>query len=276
MGMFAVLSKGGAVSGLMGGAWRYRHFILSSIRAEFVNRFIRSRLGGLWVIIHPLTQVLIYALILSGVLGSRLPGIDNRYAYAIYLCAGQLGWNLFSEIVTRSLNVFIDNANFLKKISFPRITLPLILLGSSLLNNTFLLAAVLVVFAFLGHLPGLSVFWLPGLTFVALCLGLGFGLILGILNVFIRDVGQVVSIILQLLFWFTPIVYPVTIIPSPLRRLLIFNPVYPVVVGYQDVLVYGRAPDLKGLLFVTAFSLLALGFGLLLFRKANADMMDVL
>lgn len=256
--------------------WRYRHFILSSIRAEFVNRFVRSKLGGLWCVIHPLTQVLIYALILSGVMASKMPGINNRFSYAIYLSAGVLGWGLFLEIVTRCLTIFIDNGNLIKKIAFPRITLPLIMIGSSLINHGLLLVAILGVFALFGHWPGLALLWVPVLALVSLSLALGVGLVLGVLNVFLRDIGQVVSIVLQILFWFTPIVYQITTLPGTLRDLLVFNPVYPIVAGYQEVLVYGRPPALGGLAVVFAAGLTILAFALFLFRKASADMLDVL
>src|SRR5574342_539482 len=97
--------------GMLLGAWRYRYFILSSIRTEVRVRFIRSRLGGLWMILNPLAQVLIFAFVLSAVLSAKLPGVSNQYAYAIYLMAGILGWSLFLEIVNRCLTLFIDNGN---------------------------------------------------------------------------------------------------------------------------------------------------------------------
>ena len=91
--------------------------IATSIRHELVTRFARSRIGGAWMIIHPLSMVLIYALILSAVLSAKLPGIESQYAYAIYLTAGMLGWSLFSEILNRCLGVFIENANLKARIS---------------------------------------------------------------------------------------------------------------------------------------------------------------
>ena len=139
--------------GMLRGIWDYRGFIVTSIKNEFVARFARSKLGGLWMIIHPLAQVAIYALILSNVLGARLPGIDNKYAYALYLIAGILAWNLFAEIVGRCLTVFIEQGNLMKKMRFPRIALPVIVVGSCLLNNLLLFGAVLIIFAVLGHSP---------------------------------------------------------------------------------------------------------------------------
>ena len=96
---------------LLNSLWLYRRFVLSSIRTEFVARFARSRLGGIWMIIHPLAQVAIYALILSEVLAAKLPGIENKYSYAIYLVAGTLAWTLFAEIISRCLVLFIEQGN---------------------------------------------------------------------------------------------------------------------------------------------------------------------
>src|SRR5258708_429568 len=103
------------MDGIVSSVWRYRFFIYSSIKTELKVRFIRSRLGGMWMILHPLSQVIIFAFVLSAVMSAKLPGITNKYAYSIYLMAGILGWSLFTEILTRSVNVFIDNGNLLKK-----------------------------------------------------------------------------------------------------------------------------------------------------------------
>src|SRR5690606_3208112 len=137
--------------GMLLALWRYRGFVLSSIRNEFVSRFARSRIGGLWMVIHPLTQVAIFALVLSNVLAARLPGTAGPYGYALYLLAGILAWNLFAEIVSRCLTLFIDNGNLIKKILFPKIALPAIAVGACLLNNLVLFAAIVVVFLLLGH-----------------------------------------------------------------------------------------------------------------------------
>ena len=126
------------MKGLLFDVWRYRFFMISSIKSDLRSKFVGSSLGGLWMILNPLSQVLIFTFVLSAVLSAKLPGINNQYAYAIYLMAGTLGWSLFSEIVNRCLTLFIDNANILKKLVFPKITLPLIVTGSALVNNLFL------------------------------------------------------------------------------------------------------------------------------------------
>lgn len=228
------------------------------------------------MVLHPLTQVLMYALVLSAVMSAKMPGIDSRFSYAIYLTAGILAWSLFTEVVSRCLTIFIDNGHLMKKMVFPKICLPLIVTGSALVNNALFLLSIIGIFALLGHFPGVEVLWLPVLFVITIALGLGIGLVLGVFNVFIRDVGQIVPIMLQFAFWFTPIVYMATIIPEKYRGLLVLNPMYHVVAGYQNVLVFGHPPELAGLLAVGVCSLAMLGFAMFLFRRASAEMVDVL
>ena len=261
---------------LFPGAWRYRQFILASIRAEFRTRFARSRLGGLWMIIHPLVQVLIFSFILSGLMAARMPGVHTRYAYAIYLMAGTLAWSLFSDIIQRCLTMFIDNGNLLKKMVFPRICLPLIVTGSAITVNIMLLVAITSVFAVLGHFPGPSFMFLPVLIILTIGLATGLGLTLGILNVFMRDIGQIVPILLQVGYWVTPIVYLPEIIPVTYRPWLTLNPLYPLVVGYHDILVFGRSPAWLSLLPVAVLAALSLVFAFSIFRQAKAEMVDQL
>ena len=264
------------MKGMLLAIWRYRFFVFSSIKTELRSKFVRSSLGGLWMILNPLSQVLIFAFVLSAVLSARLPGIDNQYAYALYLMAGTLGWSLFAEIINRCLTLFIDNGNILKKLVFPKIALPLIVTGSALVNNTLLFFAILLIFGVLGHWPGSALIWLPVLMVINISLALGLGLALGVLNVFMRDIGQVVPVIMQFLYWFTPIVYMANIIPDQYQRWLALNPLIPVITGYQNVLLYNKGPDWAGLSVIILIASFLLVFALLLFRKASPEMVDLL
>jgi len=264
------------MSNMLQGLWRYRQFVLSSIQNEFRARFTRSKLGGLWMVINPLAQVAIYALILSNVVSAKLQGIENKYAYAIYIMAGLLAWTLFSEIITRCTNLFIEQGNLMKKMSFPRIALPCIVVGSCLINYILLFIAMLAIFALLGHQFSAAILWLIPLTFAVVALALGIGLILGVMNVFLRDIGQAFPIIFQVWFWFTPIVYPENIIPESYRHLLNLNPMYPVVSAYHQVLVYNHAPQFGNITMISGMALILLLLSLFMFRRASAEMMDAL
>lgn len=263
------------MSDLFKAAWRYRGFITTSVANEFRSKLVRSRLGTAWLVLQPLAQVLIFATVLSNVLAARLQGVDSKYAYATYLMSGILCWSLFVEIVQRSLTVFIDNAPLLKKMQFPRIALPMIVVGSAAINNLLLLGVMLLILPILGVFPDVHYLWLPVLMVLTIALATGIGLLLGTLNVFARDVGQVVAVVLQFWFWVTPIVYPVTIVPDAFKATLVLNPVMPLVMGYHNVFVYGTSPPPE-LLSTAVVAIVVLAAGLWIFRRASSEMVDVL
>lgn len=256
--------------------WRYRHFVLASIKSELKRRYARSRLGMLWHILNPLAQAAIFAVILAEVLGAKLPGSDSKVAYPVYLMAGTAAWGLFTEIVNRSSSVFLEYASLMKKITFPRICLPVIVGGSALLNHGLLLLAIFGVFLLFGHPPQAAVLALPvGAALIAL-FGFGLGVLLGIFNVFARDVSQVLGIVLQIWFWLTPIVYPASVIPEKLRWLAQANPMAPLVAFYQQVMLYHHLPDWHSLLYPAAVAIALCALTLFVFLRANADLVDAL
>ena len=126
--------------------WAYRGFVLGSVKREFQSKYRNSLLGMGWSVINPLAMIVVYTVIFSQVMKAKLPGLDTTFAYSIYLCSGVLTWGLFSEMMTRSQNLFLDNANLLKKINFPRIILPIVVVFSSVLN--FSIVSSLFIFWF--------------------------------------------------------------------------------------------------------------------------------
>ncbi len=265
-----------SASGMISALWRFRHFIVTSIRSEFQGRFARSGLGALWHILNPLAQAMILALILSEVMGIRLPNMTDRAAYPIHLMAGTAAWGLFAEIFNRCVTVFITHAGSLKKISFPRLCLPLIAWGSALVNHFLLLAAITAVFIFLGHPPNLAWLSLPLALVLISMFALGLGLLLGIINVFARDVAEVSAILLQIWFWLTPIVYSPEQVPARFRWIVSLNPMAPLVETYQDAMLLGQWPNLAHLWPAALAAVVLLAVAFLLFRRASAELVDVL
>jgi lipopolysaccharide transport system permease protein len=256
--------------------WRYRFFVASSVRNEFRARVARSHFGAAWMVLQPLAQVAIFTLVLSEVLAAKLPGVASAHGYAIYLMAGMLVWSLFLEITSRCLTIFVDNGSLLKKIVFPRICLPIIVVGGALVNNALLFLAMVGIFALMGQPPGWELIWLAPVLAVTVAFALGLGLLLGVLNVFVRDVGQVMAIVLQLWFWMTPVVYVASVVPAAFRDVLAWNPLAPLVQASQQAILYQRAPDLAALGCVALLAVLLLGAAMWLFRRASPDMVDVL
>ncbi|EAI5408711.1 ABC transporter permease [Campylobacter fetus] len=256
--------------------WTYKYFICSSIKTDFISRFTRSKLGGLWIIINPLMQVLMYAIVLSSVLSSKLPGIDNKYSYAIYLIAGMLFWSLFNEIFLRCVDVFVSNANIIKKIPFPKLCLPIIASGTAIINNIIFFLTMIIVFLFLGHDIGINLIYIPLLAILTILLALSGGMLFGIINVFVRDVSQIMSIAIQFLFWFTPIVYMINILPQKYYKFIYINPLTSIAEGYHQIILYNKAPDLGTLLYPFLLTVCVACLAIFIYNKADEEMADVL
>lgn len=257
-------------------AWNYRHFIYSSIKAEISGRYSRSKLGGAWLILHPLAQSLVLAIVLSQLLGARLSGIDGNYAYAVYLLSGTLVWNFFAETTSNTISMFRDRASLLKKINFPRVCVPLIVAGTALINHLILMFIILLLVWGLGVVPKISLLLLPLLILITLGFALGIGLILSVFDVFNRDVGHLWQVIVQFWFWLTPIVYVADILPVKIQEMLRYNPMYWITHSYQQVIAYGNIPDLEPFVIISAITAVLLGFGFLLFVRASSDIVDAL
>ena len=256
--------------------WAYRGFILGSVKREFQIKYRNSLLGAAWNIINPLSMIVVYTVIFSEIMKARLPGIESNYAFSIYLCAGVLTWGLFAEITNRATSMFVDNANLLKKLSFPRLCLPVVVASNALLNFGIVFGLFIAFLVISGHLPGLPLLALLPLLLLQVAFAIGLGISLGMLNVFFRDVGQFFGIFLTFWFWLTPIVYPMSILPSGVQSLMRWNPMYRLITAYQDILVYDRWPNWYSLWPVAVLAVLLCAYGLYLFRRRSGEMVDEL
>ena len=253
-----------------------RFFIITAIKMDFRARFSRSAFGTLWAILNPLVMVAIYAFILSKIMQAKLPGIENSYAYPIYLISGIVGWTLFTEVVSRSLTVFIENGHYLKKLSFPRSNLVFVVLGASFVNSLILLVAAIAIFLSLDFQPSMSLLWLVPVALLTALFALGIGVSVGVLNVFLRDMGQIVPIVLQLMFWLTPIVYTINIIPEQSQHWLELNPLFIIIGMYHDILAYRVDPQMASLGKLLIMAIVANVFGFVLYRRARTEIVEEL
>ena len=262
--------------GMLRAVWSYHGFILGSVKREFQARYRGSLLGAAWTVLNPLAMILVYTLIFSQVMRAKLPGVDNSFGYSIYLCAGILTWGLFAEIVSRAQNVFLENANLIKKISFPRICLPVIVVLNAGVNFSIIFGLFTLFLLFSGSFPGLTFLGVFPVLLIQVLFAIGLGITVGVLNVFFRDVGQFFSVLLQFWFWFTPVVYPASILPEGVRPYLQLNPMMPLISAYQDVLVHARWPQWDSLLVPAILALGLCLLGMRLFRRRVGEIVDEL
>ncbi len=256
--------------------WAYRGFILGSVQREFQSKYRNSLLGAAWTVLNPLAMIVVYTVIFAQVMRAKLPGADGHFAYGIYLCAGVLTWGLFAEITGRAQNMFLEHANLIKKLSFPRLCLPVTVVANAGLNFAIVFGLFTAFLVVSGNFPGWVYLGLLPVLAIQIAFAIGLGISLGVLNVFFRDVGQFFGIFLQFWFWLTPIIYPVTILPERLQPLMSLNPMARLAEAYQTILVSGQWPNWQTLWPVTVLALLLCALGFHLFRKHAGEMVDEL
>jgi lipopolysaccharide transport system permease protein len=256
--------------------WAYRGFIIGSVQREYQSKYRNSLLGAAWTVLNPLAMIVVYTVIFAQVMRAKLPGVDSTFAYSIYLCAGVLTWGLFAEITGRAQNMFLEHANLLKKLSFPRLCLPVTVVANAGLNFAIVFGLFTAFLVVSGNFPGWAYLALLPILAIQVAFAIGLGISLGVLNVFFRDVGHFFGIFLQFWFWLTPIVYPVTILPERFQSLMSLNPMAPLIAACQTILVSGHWPNWQALWPVTVLALLLCALGFRLFKKHAVEMVDEL
>jgi lipopolysaccharide transport system permease protein len=256
--------------------WNYRGFIIGTVKREFQSKYSNSLLGAAWTVLNPLAMILIYTLVFSRLMKARLPGVESVFAYSIYLCAGVFTWGLFTEITGRGQTIFLENANLLKKLSFPRLCLPAIVILTASLNFAISFGLFLLFLVITGNLPGWPLLAVIPVLLLQLVFAIALGISLGVLNVFFRDVGQFFGIILQFWFWLTPIVYSPTVLPSWAIRWMQLNPMSGLIGAYQTIFVSRQWPQWNALLPAAILSILLWWIAMRLYLRHAGEMMDEL
>ncbi len=264
------------LAGRLTALWAYRGFVLGMVARDFSGRYLGSVLGASWAVVNPLAQILIYTLVFSQVMRARLPNVQDTLAYSLYLCAGVLTWNYFVDVLLRSQTVFLEQSNMLKKVSFPRVTLPSSVFVSASVNFSIIWGLFLAFMLISGRWPGWVLVALVPLLLIQQVLAVGLGLVLGVTNVFFRDVAQVVGVGLQFWFWLTPIVYPLSAVPEVLRNLITWNPLYPLIASYQRIIVEHEWPVWSHLWLVCLMATVVAVISETVFRRLAGAMVDEL
>lgn len=221
-------------------------------------------------------MIIVYTAIFSQVMQAKLPGINQTWAYSIYLCSGLLPWQYFVETMQRMQNIFIEQSTLLKKVNFPRISLPIYVLLSSTINFLIVFVIFLLFLIIFGHFPGIEIISIFPLLIIQQMLAVGIGVLVGTLNVFFRDIGHIFGIVVQFWFWFTPIVYTLDILPNKFEGIMKFNLMVPIFNGYHQVFLYHKFPLWDSLIIVSLFSILFLIAGYFVYKKLVNEMVDEL
>ncbi|HCO61628.1 MAG TPA: ABC transporter permease [Porticoccaceae bacterium] len=253
--------------------------LLHFVRQDLIDRYAGSVLGGAWSFFLPLAQILIFTLVFSKIMGARLEVLGqqlSQYSYSVYLIAGMLPWLSFSNTVLRTTTVFRDKAGLIAKVQVSLKSLPAYILVSE--AAIFGISMVLyAVFLLLIGFP-MDRYWLlvPLVYLIQQLFAYGLGFGLAVLSVFIRDIREFISIVMQLWFWLTPIVYVVNILPASYHQLFVLNPFFTLVNSYRDVIINHKMPDLASLAVVAGIGAGLLGLSLILCGKVEKELRDFL
>lgn len=257
--------------------WRNRSLTHASAKREVLGRYRGSALGLLWSFFNPLFMLAVYTFVFSEVFKARWSaGSESKTEFALVLFAGLIVFNLFAECINRAPGLILSNPNYVKKVVFPLEILPFVGLLSAAYHMLISLIVWIVAYAILSGLPHATVLLLPliVLPFALFIMGLSWAL--ASLGVFLRDVSQVIGVVVTTLMFLSPIFYPASALPETYRHILYLNPLTPVIEMTREVLYWGKLPDfaLLGIYWLATVLIAWLGFAW--FQKTRKGFADVL
>ncbi|MHB0776573.1 ABC transporter permease [Halomonas sp. WWR20] len=253
--------------------------ILYLARQDLVDRHSGSLLGATWTFIAPLVNILVFVLVFSRIMGAKLEGYGaeiDQYAYSIYLISGVLAWTAFANGLGRITNLYRDQSHLVTKVNVSLLALPFsVLLAEAIVYAISM--GFFVGFLLLIDFP-LSAYWgLVPFVFALQCLFVyAVGLGLAVMAVYLKDIKEVVAVVLQVWFWITPVVYVVDILPSWAVGWMKLNPFFTLVGAYRDLIMYQRLPDMLPISLFVVISVGILCLSLWLLNRTERDLRDCL
>ena len=243
------------------GLYEYRELLKTSIKKDIRGRYKNSILGVFWSFLNPLLQLAVYAIVFPLIMKSDIPN------YTVFVCCGLIPWTFFSTAISRTSFAMVENGNIIKKVYFPREILPISIVTSELVN--FFISTIIILAFVIAYGMGFSwyIVFYPVILIVQYVLLIGISLLVSSLTVYFRDLQHFIGILLQLLFYATPIVYGMDIIPVSFQWILKLNPMSYIIDGYRSIFYYQRIPDLVGLGIVFAISIVLCIVGYFIFNK---------
>jgi lipopolysaccharide transport system permease protein len=255
--------------------WHYRDLIMLFVRRDFVAKYKQTILGPLWFLIQPLLTTIMFVVVFGGIAKIPTDGLPQMLFYM----AGLTAWNYFAESFRATSNTFVTNANIFGKVYFPRLTLPVSIVISNLIQFGI---QFLFLLAFMGYyaITGADfhvtsyILLLPLLLLMMAGLGLGFGIIFSSLTTKYRDLTNLVAFGVQLWMYATPVVYPLSEIGPKYKIFILANPITPIVETFRYAMLGAGTVNWMYLLYSFVFMILTLVVGILLFNKIEQSFMD--
>lgn len=265
---WALPRPGDHLRGALSRWWGYRDLVRNLVAKEIKVRYQGAILGFAWSLMNPLMITLMYLIVFTYVFPSPTPH------FALYMVTGLVHWTLFSNLIMQASELLTGNSELLKKIYFPRLLVPF----SNLLVNLVLWSMALLIFLLLYPVLGGAAHWalLVYPFYLILFVGFCFGLMLTVCVLYVdyRDLKHIIEVFIQLLFWSTPIVYSLTMLPPKARDLLLLSPLAEFVVIFHDIFWGGTVPGYRITLLFVFWTVASLALGMFLFQRRGARLIE--
>ena len=250
-------------------------FIYQFAIDDFKTKYAGSKLGMAWAFLQPLITLVLYWFVFQ--LGFKSQPVAD-YPFILWLMSGLLPWFFISEAIVNATTSLADYSYLVKKVLFNINILPIAKVASMLLVQAVLLGFMLIFFLAMGYFPTFYYLQLPIYIFYMIVLVTGIAYLTATLYVFFKDTIQVVSIIMQTVFWLTPIVWDFNMMPEIVQKIIVFNPAYYVISGYRNVFIYQEVFFCSPWMTLYYWAILAVIYiaGYELFTKCKKHFADVL
>jgi lipopolysaccharide transport system permease protein len=268
-----------SLSSLGKSLWRHRQLILQMSKREVIGRYKGSVMGLTWSFFNPIFMLAVYTFVFSEIFklrwGNSSVG-DSKTEFAMVLFVGMIVQGLFAEMLNRAPGLILSNVNYVKKVVFPLEILPVITLGATLFHSFISIVVLLsALFLFNGYVPW-TVCFIPVVLLPIFILSTGLSWMLAAFGVFIRDIGQTISIITLVLLFLAPVFYPISAVPERFRPFIMANPLTFIIEQAREVLIWGNLPNWTGLGIYTVIAVVVAWCGYVFFQKTRKGFADVL
>jgi lipopolysaccharide transport system permease protein len=255
--------------------WAYRDLIALFVRRDFVALYKQTILGPLWFIIQPLLSTAMFTIVFAKIAQFSTAGLPP----IIFYLSGTVAWNYFSTTLLKTSDTFTQNASIFGKVYFPRLTVPVSIVISNLIQFAIqftLLAAIIIYYSFNGydfHFD-LTLLLIPVMLLILAGLGLGFGILISSLTTKYRDLKQLISFGVQLWMYITPIIFPLSSVSGKYRIFFVMNPLTGIVETFRTILLGVGQMNYFYLGYSAAFMVVLLVIGVIMFNRIERNFMD--
>ena len=256
--------------------WTNRGLIWTLTKRDVAGRYKGSFLGYSWTFINPLLMLIVYTFVFTVIFRSRWGADISVRSKAIYIFCGMVPYLIMSETVARASTIITSNANYIKKIVFPHEILCVSAMGVSLVHGVAGFSLIFLGQLLINRVVYLESLYLPIILIPLLLMILGVSWFLASLGVFIRDISEIVRVLLSAWMFLTPIFYPMDILPEKIRAVMLFNPMALVVINIRNIVLRNQGPDWMQVLALYICAVFVFSFGYWFFMRSKNGFADVI